>query len=182
MNGVHPSLVFNVDEMGAERIADRKHLKVFVPQAQAPNDGRVAIGIERSTRRCTLVGCISAYGTRLKPTIITRNKTLNSRLFETGLTPENITIYWTKTAFIDGDVFLLWLKEVFVPHVEATRDHLRQRLGDFDDRAVLVLDGCRCHTQEQHIEFLASKNITMRLLVAHTSHLSRPSTSVCFAG
>ena len=96
MDGVHPSLVFNVDEMGAERFADRKHLKVFVPQAQAPADGRVAIGVERSTRRCTLMGCISADGTRLNPTIITRNKTLNSRLFERGLTPENITLYWTK--------------------------------------------------------------------------------------
>ena len=85
VNGVHPSLVYNVDQMGAERFADRKHVNVFVPHERAPNDGSVAIGIERSTRRCTLVGCISADGTRLKPTIITRNKTLNSRLFEKGL-------------------------------------------------------------------------------------------------
>ena len=32
LRGVHPSLVFNMDEMGAERYADAKHVKVFVPE------------------------------------------------------------------------------------------------------------------------------------------------------
>ena len=83
VNGVHPSLVYNVDEMGAERFADRKQVQVFVPEAEAPDDGTVPIGIERSTRRCTLVACIALDGTRLKPAIFTKNRTVNSRLFET---------------------------------------------------------------------------------------------------
>ena len=157
VGGVHPSLVFNVDEMGAERFADRKHVKVFVPQEEAPADGRVSIGIKRTSRRCTLVACVALDGSRLKPAIIANNKTINSRLFETGLTPKDITVYWSKSAFVDGAIFLRWLREVFVPHVEATRERLRQLLGQFDDRAVLVLDGCKCHTQKSTSDSLHRK-------------------------
>ena len=68
-------------------------------------------------------------------------------MFETGLTPENITAYWTQNSFINGDVFEEWLTDVFLPHVDETRARLRERLGRFNERAVLVMDGCRCHTQ-----------------------------------
>ena len=47
-------------------------------------------------------------------------------------------------------------------------------LGDFDDRAVLLLDGCSCHTSEQFRELLERHNVTMRFLVPHTSHLTQP--------
>ena len=32
VEGAHPALVFNMDEMGAERYADRKRINVFVPR------------------------------------------------------------------------------------------------------------------------------------------------------
>ena len=48
---VHPSLVFNMDEMGADRFADRKRVKVFVPEDQAPESGVIEAGVPRSTDR-----------------------------------------------------------------------------------------------------------------------------------
>ena len=39
LEGVHPSLVFNVDEMGAEMFADRKEVRVFVPPKTSPKTG-----------------------------------------------------------------------------------------------------------------------------------------------
>ena len=46
-------------------------------------------------------------------------------------------------------------------------------LWDFDDRAVLLLDGCSSHTRAQFREALARKNIAMRFLVPHTSHMTQ---------
>ena len=80
----------------------------------------------------------------------------------------------TKNSYITGDVFEQWLKGVFIPHVEATRESLRRRLGTFDERAVLILDGCSSHTNKQYRTLLESKNITMLFLVPHTSHLAQP--------
>ena len=160
--------------MGAEKFADRKQVQVFIPNDAVPEDGSVAIGIERSGRRCTLIACIALDGTRLEPAIVTKYKTVNSQLFENGLTPENITAYWTPNSFINGDVFEEWLTDVFLPHVELTRTRLRERLGQFNEKAVLVMDGCRCHTQERHLQLLEEHDVDVRLLVPHTSHLTQP--------
>ena len=51
---------------------------------------------------------------------------------------------------------------------------MRRRLGTFNERAVLILDSCSCHTNEQYRTLLESKNITMLFLVPHASHLTQP--------
>ena len=175
LRGVHPSLVFNMDEMGAERYADRKHVKVFVPRGVAHSEG-MPIGVPRSSRRCTLIGCIALDGSRLKPAVVIKNVTVNSLLFENGYSPENVTIYTTANSFVTGDVFGDWLKDVFIPYVEERREALRGRLETFDERAVLVLDGCSSRKKEEHRRLLEAKNITMLFLVPHSSHLTQPST------
>ena len=110
----------------------------------------------------------------MKPAIITKNKTLISLIFEPGYSPEKLTVYTTTNSFITGDVFFQWLTVIFIPHVEATMETLRRLLGTFNERAVLILDGCSCHTNERFQQFLESKNITMMFLVSHSSHLAQP--------
>ena len=132
-----------MDEMGAERYADKKRVNVFVPSRMEHHDG-MEVGIPRTINRCTLIGCVGMDGTRVKPAIITKNKTLNSLVFESGYSPENVTVYTTTNSFITGDVFMQWLTDIFVPHVEATRETLRRQLGPFNERAVWILDGCSC--------------------------------------
>ena len=72
------------------------------------------------------------------------------------------------------------MKGVFIPRVEATRESLRRRLGTFDERAVLILDGCSSHVNEQYRALLESKNITMLFLVPHSSYLTQPLDFVTF--
>ena len=60
VNGCHPALVYNMDEMGAERYADRKRVNVFVPEEDAPEDGGILVGIPRTANRCTLMACIGS--------------------------------------------------------------------------------------------------------------------------
>ena len=63
LEGVNSSLVFNVDEMGVELYADRKEVMVFVRPGDVPRNGNLLIGVERSPRRCTLIGCIGPTAT-----------------------------------------------------------------------------------------------------------------------
>ena len=173
LQGVHPELVFNMDEMGAERYADAKHVHVFVPGDVEHGEG-MPIGVPRSSRRVTLIVCIILDGSRLTPAVVIKNVTANSLIFENGYSPENLTLDTTKNSFVTGDVFGDWLKDIFIPYVEEKREHLRRLLGPFDQRAVLILDGCSSHKKEEHRCLLESKNITMVFLVPHSSHLTQP--------
>ena len=173
IEGINPALVFNMDEMGAERYADAKHVHVFVPGDFEYIEG-MPIGVPRSSRRVTLMVCIVLDGSRLTPAVVIKNVTVNSLIFENGYSPENLTIYTTANSFVTGEVFGRWLRDVFIPNVEAKREALRQRLGTFDERAVLILDGCSSHKKEEHRLLLESKNITMMFLVPHSSHLTQP--------
>ena len=95
IQGVHPALVFNMDEMGAERYADRKRVNVIFPVSTNLRNG-MPVGVQRTTHRCTLIGCVGMDGTRVKPALITKNKTLNTCVFESGYSPENVTFFSTK--------------------------------------------------------------------------------------
>ena len=121
----HPSLVFNADEMGAEMFADRKRVFVYVPKDKVPKNGPVFVGVPRSSRRVTLLACISLDGTSLRPTIITRTKTINSAVFEKGgYDSQRLQIYDTENSFITNDVFGRWLCDVFLIEVEEHRKTL----------------------------------------------------------
>ena len=89
--------------------------------------------------------CIVLDGSRLTPAVVIKNVTVYSLLFEKGYDSDNVVLYTTKNSFVTGDVFWKWLCDVFIPYVEAKREALRQRLGTFYERAVLILDGCSSH-------------------------------------
>ena len=174
LNGVHSSLVFNMDEMGAEMFADRKRIFVFVP-VENLTDGQLAVGVPRSTRRCTLVACICLDGSRLRHTVITKTMTISSAVFaEGGLTSERVKFAHTENSFINNDVFGEWLCDVFLPEVMRKRAWLREKYGTFNERAVLILDGLKCHTMEPFVELLRRHNVTMVVLVPHSSHMTQP--------
>ena len=183
VNGTHPSLVFNVDEMGAEMFADRKRVFVFVPAQDVQRAGPLTVGVSRTTRRCTLVGCISADGTTLLPTIITKTVTISSEVFaEGGYTPDTLKICSTDNSFINNDVFGEWLCDVLLPEIERRRAPLHQKLGDYNNRAVLILDGCSCHTMEPFVELLRRHNVVMLFLVPHSSHMCQALDVGIFGG
>ena len=161
-----------MDEMGAERYADRKRINVFIPEEEAPDEGGVLVCVQRTANRCTLMACVGLDGSRLKPLIITRNKTVSSLMFENGYNQENLILVSTKKGYVTEPVFGLWLTEVFVPAVDERRAALRQQLGTFDEKAVLIIDGCKAHKIELFRELLAQKNMTVVFLVPHSSHPS----------
>ena len=72
LSGVHPALVCSLDEIGAERYADRKRVFVFLPESAHARSG-VSVGIPRTTQSCTLVMWVSLDGDWLTPTVITKS-------------------------------------------------------------------------------------------------------------
>ena len=101
--GVHPSLFYNMDEMGAERYADRKGVYTFLPR-NTPWGTNVDLGVPRTSNRCTLVVCISLDGTTLTPAIITKTRTISSRVFECGYDQQKVRFFSTQNSFNIGDV------------------------------------------------------------------------------
>ena len=73
------------------------------------------------------------------------------------------------------------LTEVFVPAVDERRAALRQQLGTFDEKDVLIIDGCKAHKIELFRELLAQKNMTVVFLVPHSESVTkcRVSWNVC---
>ena len=174
LNGTHPSLVFNVDEMGAEIFADRKRIFVFLPESSVPDSGPVEVGVPRTIRRCTLVCCVSLDGTRLRPAVITKTVTISSVVFsQGGYTPDRLRIYHTDNSFINNDVFGELLCDVFLPEIHRRRLWLAETLRVYNQRAVLILDGCSCHKAEAFKELLHRHNVTMLFLVPHSSHMTQ---------
>ena len=98
VEGAHPALVFNMDEMGAERYADRKRINVFVPEEEAPDEGGLLVGVQRTANRCTLMACVGLDVSRLNPFINTRNETVSSLMFENWYSQENLILVSTKKA------------------------------------------------------------------------------------
>ena len=113
LDGIHPGLIFNMDEMGVEMFADRKEIRVFVRASQVPTRGPLRVGVPRTTRRCTLVACISPDGETMIPTIITKTRTVHTRLFDRGFTMKNLRVFSTETSFITAEIFSRWVYEVF---------------------------------------------------------------------
>ena len=96
--------------------ADRKRVFVYVPKDKVPEKGPLFVGVPRSSRRITLLACISPDGTKLCQTIITRTKTINTACLRMGLvrhkTPQSIP---HQKSFITSEVFGEWLCDVFFP-------------------------------------------------------------------
>ena len=80
----------------------------------------------------------------------------------------------TENSFVTADVFEIWLNEVFLPAVEEKRRERTAKLGEFNDRALLILDGCSSHLRGLFREVLDEHRVMMRFLPSHTSHLTQP--------
>ena len=68
VNNVPVSLVFNIDEAGEDDYVDTHSYQVIVPVDI--QSSTIRIPVKRESKRSTLVSCICADGTRLKPLLI----------------------------------------------------------------------------------------------------------------
>jgi uncharacterized protein YjhX (UPF0386 family) len=79
-----------MDEMGHQEFADAPIKTAFIP-ADA-RDKQVYYPVSRTGKRITLIACIAADGSYLKPALIIARKTFDDELVDYGYTPEKLDI------------------------------------------------------------------------------------------
>ncbi len=135
------AFIFNVDECGFQPWADKTSEKVIVPINVEETSTNV--GVDRASRRATLIGCVCADGSALKPLIIITRKTKENALAEMGYNPECVEIVYQANGFVTGPLFDYWAQTIFFPELRNRR--IRHH---YEGPALLLFDGCTAHSSD----------------------------------
>jgi hypothetical protein len=104
ISGASCHFVDNMDERGHQEWADRGPTKYYV-SATHPRQA-VYFPVSRKGKRITLIACIAADGTFLKPSVIISRKTYDEDdLGLLGWTQDNCFIDSQRKSFVDMDIF-----------------------------------------------------------------------------
>jgi hypothetical protein len=141
VSGVPAHFVFNMGEMGHQDSADRRIKTCYVSSKVKEN--QVYVPVSRAGKRITLVACIAANGSSLKPMIVIPRNTVNRDQFLLGWTDEKVVIRHQLNGFIKNEIFDAWMAEIFLPEL-AKRGERYQDQGP----AVLLPDNCSEHAGE----------------------------------
>ncbi|CAM9412197.1 unnamed protein product [Pylaiella littoralis] len=159
--------VHNTDETGTTP-QGTKTTKAFA------ESGQKVIGSMRSNSRenTTVVATISADGHTWAPTIIFKGQRLQADWFVERNGPEGARYTCTDSSFMQGDVFIAYLKG------------FHKQLGDrglLDGKPhLLLLDGHASHVSVEVIRLAMNLKIILFQLPSHTSHITQPLDVVAF--
>jgi hypothetical protein len=171
---VPPEFIFNMDEMGHQDYADAMKVTVFIP-ADDPRDV-VPLPVSRAGKRITLVATICADGTYIRPLVIIPRKTVDQDLRLFGINDENCLIRFQESAFIDRELFDLWMEDVFVPEVRKKRESLH-----YAGPCLLLLDNCTAHDSDYCYDIALDENISLEFIPPHSSNQLQP-CDLCLFG
>jgi hypothetical protein len=82
LEGVPAHFVFNMDEMGHQEFADAPNKTAYIPVTAKEKE--VYYPVSRNGKRITLIGCIAADGSYIRPAIIIPRKTYDDELVNFG--------------------------------------------------------------------------------------------------
>jgi hypothetical protein len=174
IDGTRAHFLFNMDEVGHQDWADRGEYHCYV--AEHVHDEFVYVPVPRTGKRITVIACVAADGSYLRPSVIISRKTFEDEIVEYGLTPEKVEIYDQPKGFIDTDIFEDWIKDTFVPEVERRRTAL-----NCNDVAYLILDNCSSHKGANFQAMCRDHRIAPIFIPPHSSHLVQP-LDLCLFG
>lgn len=167
------AFIFNVDETGCSDWTDSHEVRVLVPSTFEGSTIRVPR--DRNSKRSTLVGCIAADGSALRPMILLSRKTMENEIKLHGYTDKHALYVHQPNAFMTMRLFEKWAHEIFFPEVEARRaEH------NYNEPAILILDQLGSHHSPQFEAECEDRNIFLCYLVPHTSDQTQPLDLVTF--
>jgi hypothetical protein len=173
IDGLPTHFIFNTDEMGHQEWADRHEQTGFVPAYHVGD--QVGYPVSCAGKRITLVACIAADGSSLKPLVIIPRKTIDDDFRLTGLTAEKVMTRSQSKGYVDVKIFETWLVAIFFAEVRERRD----RVG-YDGRAVLILDNCTAHATERFHALCDEHNVLPLFLPPHSSNQLHPLDGAMF--
>lgn len=151
-----PSRIYNADETGVSCV--HKNQKVLSTKGKR-QVGKLTSG-ERG-KNITLMFGMNPTGHFIPPLFIFPRQRMNERLMLGA--PEESVAFAQPSGWMNGEIFLLWLKH-FAKHVRPTAN----------DPVLLVLDGHASHKELPVILFAREHNIHMISIPPHTTHKLQP--------
>ena len=164
LRGVRASFVFNLDEVGFSIYADTRIQTVCVYKGLCK---RPTIPAFRDDQHLSLLVCISADGTSVKPMMCTKRASLGMSLI--GEMMPFCNFAYQCNGYMNGDLFIRWLNETFVPEVKERRSKY-----NYTGKAYLIMDGFSGHTSQEVMDILKKNKIEIVQLAAHSSHITQP--------
>ena len=165
-NNIPSAFIYNLDEEGNEEFVDAKRDKVVAPKGGM---GSCFYPVSRKQDHATVLACIVANGTFLKPLFVVQRATIEASLLLHNMGPDKISIEQAESGYINSAIFDKWLKEVFIVHVEKSRKEF-----DYAGPGILLLDGCSVHITEYLYDLCEEINIRVFFLPSHSSNQTQP--------
>jgi hypothetical protein len=174
VTGCPAHFVFNFDEMGYHAYADRRIAKFVVPSIC--NDQFIYYPVSRRGKRITLLACIAADGSVMRPAVIIARKTWENEFQPRGLTAEKLAIYSQTHSFINGNIFEDWFLNTFCPDLQSRRTRY-----EYWGPAFLILDNCSAHHGQLFDQLCQDNQVEPIFIPPHASNQVQP-LDLCFFG
>ncbi|KAJ6231954.1 protein derived from transposon [Anaeramoeba flamelloides] len=159
-----PEFIFNMDETPICNDSNRLSMKVVCPNSiQKPKRN-----LEKSSFHISAVCCVSSDGSSLPTLIISKLKTIPSKLILQNHLVQ-LDFVQTNSGFIDKDIYYLWMLKTFIPFLEKTRNRLNS-----NHPALLTLDGHKSHFDVRTCELAIKHGIDIVCFPANGTHIYQP--------
>lgn len=150
-----PGRLFNMDETGLQLNNSPIHVIATKGSKLVPS----ITSAERG-ETITLIACCNAEGNFLRPSCIMKGK-YKKLDYESSLPPSGSLYMSQKSAYINADIFLDWLKTMFLPRKP-------------EGKVLLLVDGHSSHCSIEALEFAESNDVILLSLPSHTTHMLQP--------
>lgn len=151
-----PGHIYNVDETGLQLCTE--------PDAVIAEKGSKAVHVVKPAERgetVTVFFCCNAEGNFLPPYCIFKG-VYEKEEYKTGLPPGSTIRMNRKSAYINSEIFMHWLKHHFVP---------RKPPG----KVLLILDGHSSHMSNvEMLDYAEANNVVIFCLPSHTTAWLQP--------
>jgi hypothetical protein len=165
IDAVPAHFVFNMDEMGHQPWADALAMTCFVPAHW--NRDTVQYPVSRQGKRITLIACIGADGSYLRPAVIIPRKTYDDHLQQYGLTKEKLDVYHQSKGYIDREIFETWFRDTFADEIL----NRRNKYG-YSGPSYLIMDNCTAHSGSDIVERLCNELCIIPVFIPHILPIS----------
>jgi hypothetical protein len=168
VTGAQAELVFNLDEVGISEWEDRKPRFVVVPMKY--KGIRIHHGQSRNLKHLSVVACVSAAGEHMTPYIVTSqdSEPVRTALKKSGIRMGvDLILKYRKKPYMSSELFLDYVKTVLVPYIE----ELRENEEFAGKEAILMMDNCSCHTNDDVIQFLTQHGVKVITFAPHTTQI-----------
>jgi hypothetical protein len=127
-------------------------------------EAEIPILIDQGLKRSSLLLCIGADWTYLKPLLILPSKTIENELMEQGANGDRCLMVHQENGFVCTELYERWCLEVFFSELGSKREHFQ-----YWGQTILILDGLTCHDPDTTEDLCLGHGCWIELLPPHSS-------------